>query len=71
MSAVLFTNGNLLDPTQPELREGCDVLVEDGVVKERYPTSVSIRRRHGWSTPRVKPSCLASSTYTTISWRRS
>jgi len=34
MTAVLFKNGNLLDPTQPELREGCDVLVEDGIVKE-------------------------------------
>ena len=34
MSAVLFKNGNLLDPTQPELQEGYDVLVEDGLVKE-------------------------------------
>lgn len=34
MSAVLFKNGNLLDPAQPELLEGYDVLVEDGKVKE-------------------------------------
>ncbi|CAM4183998.1 amidohydrolase family protein [Bordetella muralis] len=34
MSAVLFKNGNLLDPTQPELQEGYDVLVEDGLIKE-------------------------------------
>lgn len=34
MSAVLFKNGNLLDPTQPELREGYDVLVENGLIKE-------------------------------------
>ncbi|MBB5215649.1 amidohydrolase family protein [Parapusillimonas granuli] len=34
MSAVLFKNGNLLDPTQPELLEGYDVLVEDGKIKE-------------------------------------
>lgn len=34
MSAVLFKNGNLLDPTKPELQEGFDVLVEDGLIKE-------------------------------------
>jgi imidazolonepropionase-like amidohydrolase len=34
MSAVLFKNGNLLDPTQPELLPGYDVLVEDGNIKE-------------------------------------
>ena len=34
MSAVLFKNGNLLDPTQPERLEGYDVLVEDGKIKE-------------------------------------
>ncbi|NYT82891.1 amidohydrolase family protein [Alcaligenaceae bacterium] len=34
MSAVLFKNGNLLDPAQPELLEGYDILVEDGKVKE-------------------------------------
>ena len=34
MTAVLFSNGNLLDPTQAELLEGYDVLVEDGVIKE-------------------------------------
>lgn len=34
MSAVLFKNGNLLDPTQPELLHGYDVLVEDGNIKE-------------------------------------
>ncbi|WP_442595067.1 amidohydrolase family protein [Parapusillimonas sp. JC17] len=34
MSAVLFKNGNLLDPAQSELLEGYDVLVEDGKVKE-------------------------------------
>ncbi|CAM3997699.1 amidohydrolase family protein [Bordetella tumulicola] len=34
MSAVLFKNGNLLDPTQPELQEGYDVLVENGLIKE-------------------------------------
>lgn len=34
MSAVLFKNGNLLDPAQSELLEGHDVLVEDGKVKE-------------------------------------
>ncbi|WP_454689683.1 amidohydrolase family protein [Achromobacter aloeverae] len=34
MTAVLFKNGNLLDPTVDELLEGHDVLVEDGLVKE-------------------------------------
>jgi imidazolonepropionase-like amidohydrolase len=34
MSAVLFKNGALLDPTKPELLPGYDVLVEDGVIKE-------------------------------------
>lgn len=34
MSAVLFKNGNLLDPTKPDLQEGYDVLVEDGLIKE-------------------------------------
>ncbi|HEY0294580.1 MAG TPA: amidohydrolase family protein, partial [Bordetella sp.] len=34
MTAVLFKNAALLDPLQPELREGFDVLVEDGLVKE-------------------------------------
>jgi imidazolonepropionase-like amidohydrolase len=34
MSAVLFKNGALLDPAQPELLHGYDVLVEDGKVKE-------------------------------------
>ena len=34
MSAVLFKNGALLDPTQPELLQGYDVLVEDGKIKE-------------------------------------
>jgi len=34
MTAVLFKNGNLLDPTVGELLEGHDVLVEDGLVKE-------------------------------------
>lgn len=33
MSAVLFKNGALLDPTRPELLHGYDVLVEDGKVK--------------------------------------
>jgi len=34
MTTVLFKNGNLLDPTQPELLEGYDVLIEEGVIKE-------------------------------------
>ncbi len=34
MSAVLFKNGDLLDPAQPELLQGYDVLVEDGKIKE-------------------------------------
>jgi len=34
MTAVLFKNGNLLDPARAELQEGYDVLVEDGVIKE-------------------------------------
>lgn len=34
MGAVLFKNGALLDPTQPELLQGYDVLVEDGMIKE-------------------------------------
>lgn len=34
MSVVLFKNGALLDPTQPELLQGYDVLVEDGKIKE-------------------------------------
>ena len=33
MTAVLFKNGNLLDPTVGELLEGHDVLVEDGLIK--------------------------------------
>lgn len=46
MSAVLFKNGALLDPTQPELLQGYDVLVEDGKIKEvsnRPLTSASAR----------------------------
>lgn len=34
MNAVLFKNGALLDPLQPELLQGYDVLVEDGKIKE-------------------------------------
>ena len=34
MTAVLFKNGALLDPTQRELREGYHVLVENGRIKE-------------------------------------
>ena len=34
MDPVLFRNGALLDPTQPELLPGHDVLVEDGLVRE-------------------------------------
>jgi len=34
MTAVLFKNAALLDPSQPELQEGFHVLVEDGRVKE-------------------------------------
>jgi imidazolonepropionase-like amidohydrolase len=34
MTAVLFKNGALLDPSVSELLDGRDVLVEDGVVKE-------------------------------------
>ena len=34
MTAVLFKNAALLDPTQPELQEGFHVLVEDGKIKE-------------------------------------
>lgn len=34
MTAVLFKNANLLDPSKPELQEGFHVLVEDGKVKE-------------------------------------
>jgi imidazolonepropionase-like amidohydrolase len=34
MTSFLFKNANLLDPDQPELREGMHVLVEGGTVKE-------------------------------------
>lgn len=34
MTSILFKNAALLDPTQPELLEGYDVLVEDGRIKE-------------------------------------
>lgn len=34
MTAVLFKNANLLDPSKPELQEGFHVLVEDGKIKE-------------------------------------
>jgi imidazolonepropionase-like amidohydrolase len=34
MNSVLFRNGALLDPRQPELIHGSDVLVEDGVIRE-------------------------------------
>lgn len=34
MSAVIFKNGSLLDPNQPELLEGYSVLIEDGRIKE-------------------------------------
>lgn len=34
MSVVLFKNGALLDPTQSELLQGYDVLIEDGKIKE-------------------------------------
>lgn len=34
MSAILFKNANLLDPNYPELREGYDLLVENGLIKE-------------------------------------
>ncbi len=34
MTAVLFKNASLLDPTNPELQEGFHVLIEDGKVKE-------------------------------------
>lgn len=34
MDAVLLKNGALLDPEQPELLEGYDILVEDGRIKE-------------------------------------
>ncbi|HEY2255454.1 MAG TPA: amidohydrolase family protein, partial [Variovorax sp.] len=32
--SVLFKNANLLDPLRAELIEGCDILVEQGLVKE-------------------------------------
>ena len=34
MTAVLFKNANLLDPSKPELQGGFHVLVEDGKIKE-------------------------------------
>jgi imidazolonepropionase-like amidohydrolase len=34
MSSILFKNAALLDPLQPELREGYHVLVEDVMIKE-------------------------------------
>jgi imidazolonepropionase-like amidohydrolase len=34
MNPVLFRNGALLDPRQPELIHGSDVLVEDGIIRE-------------------------------------
>jgi imidazolonepropionase-like amidohydrolase len=34
MNSVLFRNGALLDPMQPELIHGSDVLVENGVIRE-------------------------------------
>lgn len=34
MSAIIFKNGSLLNPNQPELLEGYSVLVEDGLIKE-------------------------------------
>jgi imidazolonepropionase-like amidohydrolase len=34
MNSVLFRNGALLDPMQPELVPGSDVLVEDGIIRE-------------------------------------
>lgn len=34
MSAIIFKNGSLLDPNQPELLEGYSVLVENGRIKE-------------------------------------
>ena len=34
MSAVIFKNGSLLDPNQPDLLEGYNVLVEEGRIKE-------------------------------------
>jgi imidazolonepropionase-like amidohydrolase len=34
MNPVLFRNGALLDPRQPELVHGSDVLVEDGIIRE-------------------------------------
>lgn len=41
MSAVLFKNGALLDPIQPELLQGYDVLVEDGKIKEVSDTPIT------------------------------
>src|SRR5689334_17376340 len=34
MASFLFTGGRVLDPRERELREGIEVLVEDGRVKE-------------------------------------
>ena len=34
MPSILFKNAALLDPLQPELLEGHDVLVEDNLIKE-------------------------------------
>ncbi len=42
MSVVLFKNGALLDPTLPELLQGHDVLVEDGIVKEVSDKPISV-----------------------------
>ncbi|MGC2777690.1 MAG: amidohydrolase family protein, partial [Bradyrhizobium sp.] len=34
MPTILFENASLLDPLQPDLREGTHVLVEDSLIKE-------------------------------------
>jgi imidazolonepropionase-like amidohydrolase len=34
LTAILFRNAAVVDGTSPERREGCDVLVEDGVIRE-------------------------------------
>jgi imidazolonepropionase-like amidohydrolase len=46
MTSFLFKNANLLDPDQPELREGVHVLVEAGAIKEVSDRPIDARSAH-------------------------
>ena len=55
---LLFRNASVIDGTTPDVREGHDVLVEAGLIKE-VSASRSSRRPPASSISRANRSCLA------------